>query len=80
VCSGCKGTVADDTDMLVEVAGFVVRVDHVRALALRMRTRFYGPYCNEACWQLDSGPEVWPGVADDLRDDAVWERLLGKDE
>jgi hypothetical protein len=59
-CSGCKNTVADDSDMLVELhlgdEPTVVHVDHVTAIGLKMRTAFYGPYCNRECWDLDAQP------------------------
>jgi hypothetical protein len=47
--------------MLVELHGqdgtpVCVHVDHMTALAIRRQVRFYGPYCNRACWQLDAQP------------------------
>jgi hypothetical protein len=55
-CSGCRKSVADDQDMLVEIDSNVIHVDHVTAIGLKLRTRFYGPYCNRACWELDAQP------------------------
>jgi hypothetical protein len=36
--------------------GTCVHVDHVTAFGVTMRTGFYGPYCNRACWELDAQP------------------------
>jgi hypothetical protein len=55
-CSGCRNAVADENDMLIEVERKVVHVDHLTAIGVKMRTRFYGPYCNEECWKLDAQP------------------------
>jgi hypothetical protein len=60
-CSGCRRMVTDDRDMLVELHGVddtpvCVHVDHMTALAMRMRMGFFGPYCNHECWRLDARP------------------------
>jgi hypothetical protein len=57
-CSGCRKSIKDDSDMLVEInqgeEPVVIHVDHITAIGLKMRTRFYGPYCDEKCWRLDA--------------------------
>jgi len=59
-CSGCRNTIKDDSDMLIEVGiegkSVVFHVDHVTAIGMRLRTGFYGPYCNRQCWDLDAQP------------------------
>lgn len=60
-CSGCHKAVADDSDMLVEidtkVGSQIAHVDHLTAIGLKMRVRFYGPYCDRACWDIDARPD-----------------------
>jgi hypothetical protein len=60
-------SVKDEDNMLIELDGKVYRVNHLVALSIRMRARFFGPYCDQACWQANSGDEQWPGVHEDLR-------------